>query len=98
MDRIPTKIILKTHASFILYFIQVLKIVRLINIHKIKSEPPDLFFILAYTSDIIFHKLLELQSIYLLQRYSPRIFFFNNNGIDSLKSNPPNGQNLLSVT
>ena len=56
MDRIPTKIILKTHASFILYLIQVLKVVRLINIHKI--EPPD-FFILAFTSaDIIFHKLL----------------------------------------
>ena len=57
MDRIPTKIILKTHASFILYLIQVLKVVRLINIHKI--DPPDLFFILAFTSaDIIFHKLL----------------------------------------
>ena len=54
MDRIPTKIILKTHASFILYLIQVLKVVRLIKI-----EPPDLFFILAFTSaDIIFHKLL----------------------------------------
>ena len=95
-DRILNKIKSKIHALFTLCF-QVLKVL-LIKICEI--QPPDLFlllFLLAFTStDIIFHKCLELHSTLSEKNAFVTSFSFLTNSLNP-HFHPVKGQNLLSM-
>ena len=76
---------------------------QVLNIHLIKIckiEPPDLLFLVVFTSFyvsryIIFHKFSELHSILSVKKIFVTDFLFNG---FTQNPHPLNGQNLLSVT
>ena len=79
----------------------VFQVLKVLLIKTFKILPPDLLlFRLAFTSDVILHKYLEIHSTLSEKKYFHHKFSFLT---DSLKPSPPspaapNGQNPLSMT